>query len=139
MQTRTKLAASMVLLAAMTAHGEVEAPLLANSGALPPIAQTETTQRAHEMIASGLRYLKSQQKEDGSWQNKGEPPAITAIVLKAFAQEPTYSPTRDDFLKKGYDKLLSFQLADGGIYTDLLANYNTSIAVSALAAAKNPD
>jgi squalene-hopene/tetraprenyl-beta-curcumene cyclase len=43
----------------------------------------------------------------------------------------------DEFVRKGYDRLLSFQVDDGGIYRDLLANYNTAIAVSALAAANH--
>jgi squalene-hopene/tetraprenyl-beta-curcumene cyclase len=88
-------------------------------------------------IDRGLAYLKSQQKPDGGWQKENDPPAVTAIALKAFAQDPK-SGANADFVKKGYDKLLTYQLDNGGIYQDLLANYNTSIAISALAAANNP-
>src|SRR5258706_15367049 len=88
-------------------------------------------------IDRGLAFLKSQQKPDGGWQKENDPPAITAIALKAFAQDPKTGPNAD-FVKKGYDKLLTYQLDNGGIYQDLLANYNTSIAISALSAANNP-
>src|SRR3954467_5331842 len=89
--------------------------------------------KAQAIIEKGLAYLKSQQKPDGGWQEKDDPPAVTAIVLRAFLQQPG-NTSKTDFIAKGLQKLLSFQLPSGGIYQDLLANYNTSIAVSALAA-----
>src|SRR5436190_9956796 len=88
-------------------------------------------------IDKGLAHLKSKQQPDGGWQAEGQPPALTAIALRAFARDPKTGPNAD-FVKKGYDKLLTYQLDNGGIYQDLLANYNTSIALSALAAANNP-
>jgi squalene-hopene/tetraprenyl-beta-curcumene cyclase len=94
-------------------------------------------QKVQAAIERGLAYLKSQQKPDGGWQKENDPPAITAITLKAFAQDPK-TGANADFVKRGYDKLLTYQLDNGGIYQDLLANYNTSIAISALAAANNP-
>src|SRR5262245_7565078 len=97
----------------------------------------DATAKAQATIDKGLSFLKSQQKPDGGWQNEKEPPPITAIVLKAFAQDQRYD-ANTDFVKKGYDKLLGYQVENGGIYTDLLASYNTAIAVSALAAAENP-
>jgi squalene-hopene/tetraprenyl-beta-curcumene cyclase len=93
--------------------------------------------RAQPLINKGLEYLRSQQKPDGGWQDEKAPPAITAIVLKAFVQDPRYGASTD-FVNRGYDKLLSYQVEDGGIYKDLLASYNTAIAISALAAADDP-
>jgi hypothetical protein len=59
-------------------------------------------------------------------------------VLRAFVQDEKF-PAKTPFVKKGYDKLFSYQQIDtGGIYQDLLANYNTAIAVSAIAAANEP-
>jgi squalene-hopene/tetraprenyl-beta-curcumene cyclase len=65
------------------------------------------------------------------------PPAITALVLKAIVQHPAYD-ANTDWVKKGYDKLLTYQWDTGGIYKDQLANYNTAIAIMSLAAAENP-
>jgi squalene-hopene/tetraprenyl-beta-curcumene cyclase len=91
--------------------------------------------RAEQTIDKALAYLKSQQKPDGGWQRPNDPPAITALALRCFARNPQAD---DAAIKKGWDKLLSYQKPDGGIYEDLLANYNTAIAVSLLAEANNP-
>ena len=101
-------------------------------------AQAQTQEdRAQPMIDRGLAFLQSQQKTDGGWQRETDPPGVTAIVLRAFVQDEKYD-VKTDFVRKGYDKLLSYQLDSGGIYQDLLANYNTAIAISALAAADEP-
>jgi squalene-hopene/tetraprenyl-beta-curcumene cyclase len=93
--------------------------------------------RAERLSSHGIAYLQARQKPDGGWQGENDPPAITAIVLKAMVQDETYD-ANTPFVKRGYDKLLSYQLEDGGIYKDLLANYNTAIAISSLAAAEDP-
>lgn len=116
------IAALLLTLTLVSAHSKAQCPV--------------TTAQA--AIDKGLAYLKSQQQPDGSWQKSDkEPPAITAIVLKAFVQDSHYTP-QTDFVKKGYDRLLSFQVENGGIYKDILANYNTAIAISALVAANDP-
>ncbi|MGB7159523.1 MAG: prenyltransferase/squalene oxidase repeat-containing protein [Tepidisphaeraceae bacterium] len=115
-------------------------PFAALIGALVPAlshAQTDPAADARQQIDRGLAFLKSQQKPDGGWQKETDPPAMTAIVLKALVQDAKHDASTD-FVKRGYDKLLSYQLENGGIYKDLLANYNTAIAVSALAAAEEP-
>jgi squalene-hopene/tetraprenyl-beta-curcumene cyclase len=96
----------------------------------------DPAKHAQVLAERGLEFLKSQQKPDGGWQGEKDPPGITAIVLRGFAQSEKYA--NEPFVQKGYEKLLSYQLENGGIYKDLLANYNTSIALSALVAAKNP-
>src|SRR5688500_8738363 len=96
-----------------------------------------TNDRVQYLIDRGLNYLKSQQKPDGGWQRETDPPGVTAIVLRAFVQDSKF-PANTPFVRKGYDKLFSYQLDSGGIYQDLLANYNTAIAVSAIAAANEP-
>ena len=99
---------------------------------------TQPTSPVDSAIDRGLNYLKTTQKPDGSWENAGDPPAITALALKAFMGEKKYDADQP-FLEKGYDKLLSYQKEDGGIYRDLLANYNTAIAVSSLAASQEAE
>ena len=104
------------------------------SGAGPARADEakDSAARAQAMVDRGLSFLKSRQKPDGSWQERDEPPAITAITIKAFVQEGHYKGN-EPFLEKAFQKLLSFQKDDGSISDDNLATYNTAIAISALA------
>lgn len=102
-----------------------------------PALSAEPAERAQQAIDRGLAYLKSQQKPDGGWQGENDPPAITALALRAIVMDEKYD-SRTDFVARGYQKLLSYQTDAGGVYKDLLANYNTAIAISALAAADDP-
>ena len=131
MKTAPTLALATVLLAALSGRTLAQAPAAPAAPADPAAAKAQVA------IDKGLAFLKTQQQPDGGWQGKDEPPAVTAVVLKAFAQDPKHG-AKADFVAKGYQKLLSYQLENGGIYQDLLANYNTAIAVSALAAANDP-
>ncbi len=108
--------------------------------AVTAIAHAKETpeQRARAIVDKSTDFLKSKQQPDGAWHAGPQPPAITAVVLKALVQHPRYDHNTD-FIRKGYDKLLTYQVEDGGIYRDLLANYNTAIAISSLAAADNPE
>ena len=130
---------SAVVIAAATAASPLrvtaapEAP--ANQAA--PAAASPAVAKANAAVEKGLGYLKSQQQPDGGWQGKDEPPAMTAIVLKAFVQQPGVS-SKTDFVSKGYEKLVSQQVDNGSIFTDGLINYNTAISLSALAAANDP-
>ena len=103
-----------------------------------PVLDIDPTAKAQAQIDKALEYLKTQQKPDHTWQRDSDPPAITAIVLKAFMGDKKYDADQP-FLEKGYDALLAFQQPNGGIYKDMLANYNTAIAVSSLAAAKEAE
>src|SRR4030095_11549995 len=105
--------------------------------AVATAAEVQPAVQAQQGVDKALDFLRSKQQRDGGWQQGTQPPAITAVVLKAMVQDAKYD-AKTDFVKKGYDKLLTYQLENGGIYRDLLANYNTAIAVSSLAAAENP-
>ena len=70
-------------------------------------APSDTLAKAQALIDSGLTFLKSQQQPDGGWQKENAPPAVTAIVLRAFVQERDKYSSKTDFVKRGYDKLLS--------------------------------
>jgi len=109
------------------------------SPAAAPAANTaqDPAAEAQAMLDKALAFLKTKQQPDGGWQTGQDFPAQTAIVLNAFVRGGKYD-ANTDFVKKGYDKLFSYQLETGGIYQDALANYNTAIAVSAIAAANNP-
>jgi squalene-hopene/tetraprenyl-beta-curcumene cyclase len=92
--------------------------------------------RGNTAIAKAMKYLETQQNQDGGWQAPSDPPGMTAIVLKTFAQEPTLK--NEPFVQKGFKQLLSFQKPDGSISSDALVTYNTAIAISALAATGEP-
>ncbi|HEY1921550.1 MAG TPA: hypothetical protein VGG44_02200, partial [Tepidisphaeraceae bacterium] len=94
-------------------------------------------QLAQTTVDKALAYLKSQQKPDNGWQGEADPPGITALVLRAFISDGQ-QPANQPFLQKGFEKLLSYQVANGGIYKEILACYNTAIAISALAESKDP-
>src|SRR5690606_37442612 len=91
-----------------------------------------------QLADRGIEFLKSQQKPDGGWHGEKEPPAFTALVLRAIVEDPRYS-VQTDFIDKGYKRLLEHQVEDGGIYADTLATYQTAIAISSLAAAETPE
>src|SRR4051794_28882083 len=95
----------------------------------------DPAQQAQQLVDRGLAFLKSKQLPDGGWNKDPEPPAITALALRGFARNPQAD---DESMRKGLDRLLSYQKPDGGIYGDINANYNTAIAVSLLATADNP-
>jgi squalene-hopene/tetraprenyl-beta-curcumene cyclase len=103
----------------------------------PAVTTGNVGERAQELIDQGLAFMKTQQQEDGDFAPPKAPPGMSALALKAFVQDSEYS-TKDDFLKKGYAKLISYQVGSGGIFKDMLATYNTAVAVSALAAANDP-
>lgn len=92
-------------------------------------------------ISKGLRFLlEKQNKADGSWSTPDEP-AITALVLTAFAADPSRKTPGElpEEVEKGYQFLLSKVKPDGGIYSKGRANYNTSIALTALSFNARPE
>lgn len=103
----------------------------------PSVSGKDPSAQAQQVIDKAIEYLKSQQKPDGSWQKENEPVGITALVLKAVVQGPK-SNAQTPWVRKGFEKLLSYQWESGGVYKDSLANYNTAVAISAMAAVEDP-
>jgi squalene-hopene/tetraprenyl-beta-curcumene cyclase len=90
-------------------------------------------------IDRGLTFLKSQQKEDGSWSNPDHP-ALTALPAVAFQREPGGAnfASPSEFLKKAYGYLRATAKPDGGFYKAGLSNYNTSVVLMALLGSGDP-
>src|SRR5688572_3030366 len=112
--------------------------LAGSSIAAQPAADSkDLEQRLQAAMNKGVDFLKSKQNPDGGWHGEKEPPAVTALVLRSIVNARPQE-ANNDYINKGYQKLLTYQLDNGGIYRDMLANYNTAIAVSALSASKDP-
>lgn len=127
----------LILAAALSFSGLPAAMTFAESPAAALPAAPDVTAKAQASIDRALAYLKSQQQPDGGWQKGQEPPAISALVLRAMLQSGKVDAASPE-IKKGFDKLLSYQLDNGGIFKDLLGTYNTAIAITALTAAHSP-
>ena len=86
---------------------------------------------ADAAVNRGMAYLRTTQREDGSWSP--EPgPAVTAIVVAAMLDRPNISVS-DPTVAKAVAYILTKCQSDGGIHDGFLENYNTSICLSALA------
>jgi squalene-hopene/tetraprenyl-beta-curcumene cyclase len=127
-----KLHFTLVFLAALAAHA-------ANEPALKDPKNLSLRNEIGLAIDRGLAFLKTQQKEDGSWSN-ADHPALTAMPVVAFQRAPSgeYMKNPPDFLKKAYAFLRSHAKPDGGIYNKGLSNYNTSVALMALLGTGDP-
>jgi squalene-hopene/tetraprenyl-beta-curcumene cyclase len=79
-------------------------------------------------IKEGLKWLHSQQEDDGSWQHY---PAITALVLSSYLRAHPSITINEPVIKNGFEFLKSCVKPDGGIYLDDMPNYNTSICLMA--------
>jgi len=87
-------------------------------------------------IEKGNDFLKSSQNSNG-WWSTADHPSVTALVLSALMGEPSQRQRDSREVKKGYAFILSCAKSDGGIYVTDLANYNTSICMMGLLAARN--
>jgi squalene-hopene/tetraprenyl-beta-curcumene cyclase len=85
----------------------------------------------------GVDWLSKNQQTGGHWSTT-EQPAVTALVLVALKGQPLEADEAEA-ARKGYEFLLKNVKDDGSIHGGKgLVNYNTSIALLALAAAKEP-
>lgn len=133
------LAASATLFPTASFFSRHVPSVLAQPAAAPaaPAQAADPAARAQAVLDKAIEFLRTQQRPDGSWQQEKQPVAYTAIVLRAVVRDAKYDASTP-WVKKGYDVLVASQLENGGIYKDLLANYNTAIAISSLAAAEDP-
>ena len=85
--------------------------------------------KAQASVDKAVTWLKGQQQPDGGWGKKSDPPAITALVLRTLLGDRKSHGEAPE-VKKGFIKLLSYQLDNGGIFKDLQGTYNTAIAIT---------
>lgn len=108
--------------------------------AQPPVFSMADRVQAQATMRRGTDYLASVQRPDGAWEAFGKPhPAITALVIKALAQDERYGP-KHDAVRRGLAYVLKFVQPDGGIYIpgEGLRNYHTSVALMALSSLHDP-
>ncbi|MAG16932.1 MAG: hypothetical protein CMJ21_02570 [Phycisphaerae bacterium] len=85
---------------------------------------------ANQTLGRGIAYLQTTQNEDGSWSPQAGP-AVTAMILRVMLLQPDIS-TSDAVVQKALKYVMSKRNSDGAIHDGILANYNTSISLSAL-------
>lgn len=126
---------SLILAAAFLA-GSVKAPAQTTL----PARNASLKQEIELSISRSLQWFKTKQSPDGSWSIADEP-AITALVLSGFMGDPTRKPGDPVAAEvdRGYKFLLRNVKEDGGIYGKGRANYNTSIALTALVLNNKPE
>lgn len=93
--------------------------------------------KAKKAIDNAVNYLKTQQLPNGSWMDNV---GITALIVEGMANCPRqYRYHSNPMMSKAVDFIVGQQKPDGSIVKgDRQVNYNTSIAVMALAAIDNP-
>lgn len=114
-------------------------PILALLLAVTTSAQSSNVSLKNELdraVERGGDWLAKNQQEKGYWSTPDHP-AITALALVAFQGKTSLDSDEKAALKKGYDFLLANVHDDGTIHGGKgLANYNTSIGLLALVAAR---
>ncbi|MCB9845373.1 MAG: hypothetical protein H6811_05255 [Phycisphaeraceae bacterium] len=93
--------------------------------------------RAREMCFRAIEFLRAQQDASGGWAHNPQGPnlpAISGLVVTGMLLDDSIDPSDPD-VADGLRYILTFRQADGGIYDTILASYNTSICLSALAIA----
>jgi squalene-hopene/tetraprenyl-beta-curcumene cyclase len=115
------------------------AVLLTASGlhAAPAAYDESLRNEVSHAMGKGIQYLLSTQAQDGHWSD-AKAPGITALGLMALEAIPMSMRKQvpDSVLDKAERFILSQVKADGGIYAEGYANYNTSLCMMALASRK---
>jgi squalene-hopene/tetraprenyl-beta-curcumene cyclase len=94
--------------------------------------------KAKRAVDNGLRFLREQQAEDGSWSASV---GITALAVRAFLQSHRqYTEADGAFITRPISFILSNAKADGSITESINnRNYNTAVSITALQATANPE
>ncbi len=119
--------------------------LLVSTGSFPAPPNAgkidfQLSTRVRDSIRKGLAFLVAKQQPDGGWAVSGKShPAVTALAIKALAQDEEFGP-KHPAVRKGLEYVMSFSRPDGGIYVEDEGhnNYHTGVALMALSAMKDP-
>ena len=99
------------------------------------LALTAPAATADEVVGRGIAFLRAHQDDNGAWRGD---PAFTGLTVMALLANGVGET--DPACAGALRYLLAARQEDGGIYLKErgLANYSTSVAVTALAATNNP-
>jgi hypothetical protein len=117
---RMPIAALLIALVA----GALARPARAAEGDLGP-----DPKEVRALVDKAAAFLKSSQREDGSFSPKIAGPGITAVVVAGLLRNGY--PADDPLVAKALAYLEKSVKKDGGIYDRGLANYTTSVALMA--------
>ena len=95
----------------------------------------EHREKAEKTIDKAIEYLRSSQNANGSW-SPDPGPAVTSMITAGMLADPEIDQS-DPTVRKALTYILSKQKTNGGIYNQILANYNTSISLMALGQVRN--
>ncbi len=117
--------------------------LISTALAAPEVVAAESVMdqglrsKAKRATDEGLRFLREEQEENGSWMNSV---GITAIALRAFLESHRgYSEADGAFITRPIQFILSNVNEDGSITESIQnRNYNTATAITALQLTDNP-
>ncbi len=99
--------------------------------ATPAMAMDDEHRKiAKASVEKAIVELRKLQAADGSWSAKPSGPAMTGLVVTGMLKSGV--PKTDPAIVKAVAYILSKQKASGGIYDEILPNYNTSICLMAL-------
>ena len=114
---------------------------LADAVAETKAIDAEHLAKARKLLHGGLGYLLKKREASGGWSFGGGmmTPAITAMVTHAMLQNPGVD-RNDPVVSKALALIVSYQQKDGAIFDPKQGQqaYTTAIALSTLAAAKDP-
>jgi squalene-hopene/tetraprenyl-beta-curcumene cyclase len=114
--------------------------LLAVNQPVPASIDAALSGRVDSATQKALDYLVTSQSADGGWEMGGKShPAISALVIRALAQDPRFGP-KHPAVRSGLEFVLQYAQPDGGIYReeDGHKNYHTSVALLMLSALQDP-
>ena len=94
--------------------------------------------KAKRAVDAGLRYLRTQQADDGSWSGSV---GVTALGLRAFLEAHRgYNEGDGPFITRPVQFIRYYVNTDGSISeTNNNRNYNTAVAIAALQATGNTE
>ncbi len=96
----------------------------------------DTRQKLLQSLARGAAYLRTQQREDGIWENH---PGITGMAATALLRQPGTTPAAQMAVAgKSLDALAKLAKPDGGIYENAIPHYITAVSVMTFVAGGRP-